>query len=1029
MKKLFTNSHWFASGVLLLVVFALMIINYHPGSTLSGWDNLHPEFNCALNMKRAFFSGWQEYQGLGLPAGHGHATELPREIILCSLGVIFPQADLRYIYFSISLYVGALGIYFLSFFLFRKRLGSFLGSLFYLLHIATVELLFAPYEAFMVYYALLPWMIVSLLFYLHSPTKKRLIFLFLINILGSSQFYIPTLFIVYAIVIGVIFIHHLVKTHAIKPIIQSVVTIGVANLYWLGLFAYYTFTNINSQKGAHVNFLYSEDVFLKNLEFGNLHNLILFKGFMFKYTGLINDGYGYIFKNWIDHFGQWYIVAIGYIFFLLVIVGCIQGLLNNKNRHISVLFLIFFTFLALNTAPLSFINNVLHSNPLFHQIFRNPFTKFGNALLLFEAVLFVQGCNSLLSVIASFIPPKHILIKKTAFISFFLVLFLIYSYPSWRGNFLYSQLYISYPDDYKELFSYFRQQPPGRIANFPQYAIDGWSTNSWGYYGSGFLWYGIEQPILDRAFDVWNLKNEQYYWEISHAVYSRNISLLENIFDKYDVSWVLIDKSIIGSYSPHALYLDELADLLSQSPRISLKSTFGKLILYQVKPPLDSTSFIRFPSSLTRDESKTSWYWEDKTYELNGSYTTDSSLTTSGSQSIFPYQGLFTNRNIDERDFSIKEIGNYFSVTGKSASNFEGILHIPKNDQPLINVDSSTLLTHNAIDPIIIVNSEQIATDTARFELDSPLSKLDTITVLIPKTEGLYSYKLGDDFSFIESQVKNCNSFNKGYISKNTVDYPSESAIQLISIHANNCLEVPLPQLPQSNAYILSIKSKHIQGKPLLIRLTNNSSRRIELETYLSDALDEHTSYFILPQREPSGLGYSILFDNISLLQNQKTVNDLIDIQLFQFPYRFLSNIHYESKNPSMNQKQIKNTTLGDMYVTHSNPSSYLIQFNTSSVPTTIELTQTFNSGWYAYPIMINQKNTLLNTLISNLPFLFASPLKHIELNDWSNGWILSDISTNAISIVYLPQILEYLGIGIAFCYGAWLMFFYQRRR
>lgn len=1030
MKKLFTNSHWIASGVLFLIVFALMVANYRPGKILSGWDNLHPEFDCQINIKRALFSGWQEYQGLGLPAGHGHATELPREIALCALSNIFPQTDLRYIFLSISLFLGSIGVYFLTYFLFKNKLSSFFGSLFYLLHIATVQLLYAPYEAFIVYYSLLPWMLASLLYYFQNPSKKRLLVLFLVHLVGSSQFYIPTVFIVYVAILTIFLIHHLTNTRALKPIIHSLVAIVIANLYWLGLFIYYTITNIGSQKGAHVNFLYSEDIFSKNVEFGNLYNLILFKGFMFKFTGLVHNGYGYILKDWIAHFEQRPVIIIGFIFFLVVIVGFIMCLFSRRNRVFSFLFLGFFTLIALNSPPFSFINDYLHSHILFHQVFRNPFTKFGNSLLLFEAILFVQGVHYIYGFLVSFTKSKYSVLMRFFFISALLGLFFTYSLPSWRGGLVYPQLFVSYPRDYEQLFSYFKKQPSGRIANFPQYAIDGWSTYSWGYYGSGFLWYGIEQPILDRAFDVWNLKNEQYYWEVSHAIYSRDFTLLEEVLDKYNVSWLLIDKSIVGSYSPHALYVDELIDLVKNSSRITMQNKFGNILLYRVLPLQDTESFIRIHSSLSNNSLKKSWYWEDKTFQLNGTYTSDLSVESSSDTGFYPFQGLFTNRNVNERSFNVNEVGDYLRITSIPYNTSNGILHIPVNDQSLEDIDDYTLSTNKTIDPVIMINSQQISTNAAQFGADIPLPNLENLAILIPKLEGLYSYKLENHSSLINNPPRNCNEiFNKGTISKEIIEYPTESGIRLASRHSNNCIEIALPQLPQNKAYILQVKSKHIQGKPLSIRITNNSSRRMELETFLSNSADVQTDYFILPPREPYGLGYTLLFDNISLLQSQKTINDLIDVQLFQFPYHFLSNMYFEQDYKSPIGDQESAIDLDNVTINHPNPSQYLLlsqSFNTSSV---LELSQTFNNGWAAYPITINQENPLLTTLKSNLPFLFASPLKHNELNDWSNGWILSDISTNAISIVYLPQMLEYLGIGIAFCYGAWLMFFYQRRR
>jgi len=36
-------------------VVLIAVFNYQPGTFLSGWDNLHPEFNFSLNLTRSFF--------------------------------------------------------------------------------------------------------------------------------------------------------------------------------------------------------------------------------------------------------------------------------------------------------------------------------------------------------------------------------------------------------------------------------------------------------------------------------------------------------------------------------------------------------------------------------------------------------------------------------------------------------------------------------------------------------------------------------------------------------------------------------------------------------------------------------------------------------------------------------------------------------------------------------------------------------------------------------------------------------------
>src|SRR3989344_6090765 len=109
--------------LLLLATLVLSYLNYQPNTTLSGWDNLHSEFNFALDFKRAIFSVWQEYRGLGLLSGMAPAADLPRIIVLGtlrSLGVVGPS-DIRYLYLFFCLTLGPISTFYLFKNIFKKK--------------------------------------------------------------------------------------------------------------------------------------------------------------------------------------------------------------------------------------------------------------------------------------------------------------------------------------------------------------------------------------------------------------------------------------------------------------------------------------------------------------------------------------------------------------------------------------------------------------------------------------------------------------------------------------------------------------------------------------------------------------------------------------------------------------------------------------------------------------------------------------------------------------------------------------------
>src|SRR6476469_3381933 len=86
--------HW-PVVTLFATVLLLFATSYQPGTFLTGWDNLHPEFYFSMNIQRSIFAVWQEYQGLGLLGGMGHASDLPHQLFLLGLSFILPLSTVR----------------------------------------------------------------------------------------------------------------------------------------------------------------------------------------------------------------------------------------------------------------------------------------------------------------------------------------------------------------------------------------------------------------------------------------------------------------------------------------------------------------------------------------------------------------------------------------------------------------------------------------------------------------------------------------------------------------------------------------------------------------------------------------------------------------------------------------------------------------------------------------------------------------------------------------------------------------------
>jgi len=168
-----------------------------------------------------------------------------------------------------------------------------------------------------------------------------------------------------------------------------------------------------------------------------------------------------------------------------------------------------------------------------------------------------------------------------------------YMLPAFKGNLISPSMRVEIPKRYFEMFDYLDSQKSyGRVAHLPVHSFWGWVYYNWnpetglGYQGAGFLWFGIKQPLLDREFDRWNIKNEQFYREISYSIYQKDVETVEKILEKYKVRWLLLDKSVIApGYNSSVLFFDEITEMFSSSNKFSLVKNFeDDLLLYEYIP-------------------------------------------------------------------------------------------------------------------------------------------------------------------------------------------------------------------------------------------------------------------------------------------------------------------------------------------------------------------------------------------------------------------------------------------------------------
>lgn len=960
--------------VLIIVIITIFLSwqNYTPGTYLTGWDTLHPEFNFPLNFERLINGVWREEQGLGAVAGHSHMADLPRVLLLYLESFILPASLLRYSYFFISLLLGPLGVfYFLKVQILKgKLLPATLGALFYLLNLGTLQHFYVPFEMFAALYSTLPWLFLFTLNFLKNPSKKNLILYSIFTIISSPMAYAATLWYAFFANLLILGATHVLlqknKLTHLKRLITLILCTLILNSYWLLPNLYHLKTSSIDVSNAKINQMFSQKAFLHDQKYANIKDALFLKSFLFDWQEYKNSNFAPLLETWQKHLSNPLVQSIGWIIAGVIIYGIVESLRSKTKATAPITLRLLLpglmfslAFLLHSHEPIKSIFAALRENSsLFKEGLRFPWTKFSIFVMFYYSIFFAFGTYKLSNKIK--ISYKYILFT-------FSFLLFTFSFPSFQGYLIDPSRRVKIPQAYFETINWFSQKDPSaRIATFPLTTFKGWEYYNWNFEGAGFMWFGIKQPLLMRDLDRWEPSNENFYWEASHALYSKNLELLEKVLEKYQVSYLLADSNNIDPASSHALYLDELDELVSLSQKISFEKSFGNMKIYKVNLEPNSSKFISVKSNLPQVEPTYTWNNYDPAFEELGLYA---STPVTRQPIYFPFRSLFTGKKPEQKEFTIEENEDYFIFSNplpKESANLS--LTAPQNDQELLFINPN---------------------DFSKKEVQKSLVELKEgkILVFVPKIKGyLSSYT---DFSKPLPENVKISCEKSLPITKHV-----ENLLELTSFKQECGISIELSHLPHEFAYIVKVESRNASGTPAVFWIENNTSRKPDIETNLPKSKNLKTSYFVQPPMAKDGLGYNIHLDNIPV-GNENSINSFKSVSVYQIPYNLLTKISFRSSNTYSLKVPRLGTYVGK--VDHPLPFIYKVKITNPQKGDTLILSQSFNPAWQAFNVTGNWRLE-----IGNLQ-------NHILVNNWSNGWIIEE-NTNEVLIIYLPQLFEYAG-------------------
>lgn len=878
--------------LLVLIVAFIGLVNYRFGTYLTGWDNLQTELAPALAVKRAVFAVWQEYQSFGLVGGMAHASDLLRAIGVWALSFILPQSLIRYVVHIGMLAVGALGMFKLldhdaavipsetrnlgvTFSHLDSSVSAswripqndktlpFIGSLFYLLNFATIQLFFLPFEPFSIFFASLPWLLWIFLRTLvdHSKlTHKAATPLFLINLLATPSFYVQTLFIVYLLVLGVISGWSLITSprsserfSRLRTLFIAFTIIITANLFWILPQAYFL-VNGGSQTvaNAKINQLATQDVQIQNKARGNIASFATFKSFYYDLHGTDQKP---LFEPWHKHMENPVTMVAAWSIFAIILLG-ITRKSTYRAPFLGIWLLCAFALLS-NTPGIAQLHDFIARNGLIAQIFRAPFTKFAVPWALVSSYFFMNGVAVILSRLSGADPlsfravgeksqssqlPEisHFVRNDKLSISIFLMSFIflvIVSLPVFTGNLFSDHVRIKIPADYFQTMEYFQTIPKeNRIALLPQDSFWGWYHYSWGYSGSGFLWYGIEQPIVSPTFDVWSAHSESYLWEIKQALALGEAPNVTAVLKKYNIHYVLVDESVLASSTHQKAFLaDKIKDILAANNAVRLDKTFGTISIYKVT---DAVPFVTRAQSLPVVGPDRAITNDDSVYASLGDYRSPLLADKENYDYYFPFLDLFSQKKLNPPTWKLTENPTTFSLS----------VQLP-------------------------------------FETDK------------------YSLFSGADTSLLQGATQERSlavSFQKhSYVSIDTTG-AKPTQCQKLTV----CIAYSLPEIAHDQAYIVKIQNENVRGQRLFFYAQNITTG----STVIEDRLSTDEAYYILPAGNHFSKGYTFGFQNDSHV-GLESENALISMQVYHMPLEQLKALYFAPTGTQEGaQKKFPNT-------------------------------------------------------------------------------------------------------------------------
>lgn len=602
----FIKNNW-GKLVLILVWVVIIVANLKIGHYILGNDNFAPELDPDLSLQRALLSpAWRGYRALGLPSNSEQADLF--RILLYKFSTIFaPNWIVSQGYIFLSLLIGP---YFAG--LLTKKIGQnslkikngeaifLISSFIYLFNLKMLHNFYFTLIIFVAAYAFFPMLLYFTWQYVRKPRLGILLLFCLSVLLLSTAGLTITMFLV-MIPVWLLFLMLFLwieneNTHKAKTFFILTITFFILISFWTLPFPSYVLNNAIDVQQSYINRQLTPDMIQSEIDTNSLANVLIY------------------WSNWIDlKFGEQYtflardfynngsIKIFSFFPLVLAILG-IGTLFIKKKWKLLVLVALFLIGVVITTGvnpPLGQIFTWLQENiPLFKQVFRWQSTKFWLLTLLPVTILGGIGVGALLDFFTS--SQKRSKVNNLihlVIISTFALVFLIWGWPLFRGDLIFPRFYVQVPNQYGELKQFIKEMEldDSRIyltpeANSLYFRNHDWSKDGQrydsvhgpGFWGSGFLYYYLPNPLIEKSLIIDSQLSEDAFEIIKQTYYAEDEQLFTESLQRYEVKLIMSDKSNTDSLPGYAYDWELEKKMVEKNPYLVKIWQKDFLTLYKV---------------------------------------------------------------------------------------------------------------------------------------------------------------------------------------------------------------------------------------------------------------------------------------------------------------------------------------------------------------------------------------------------------------------------------------------------------------